>query len=104
MTALTEHPASGADVLVVGGGPAGCAVAIPLARNGARVVVVERNPATRPYGFANLISPRSIDALDELGVTTQQWAVLASLSRPHITKGMGINEMCDYLRVSRQSL
>lgn len=63
-----EHSASGADVLVVGGGPAGCAVAIPLARSGAKVVVVERSPATRPYGFANLISPRSIDALDELGV------------------------------------
>ncbi len=58
----------------------------------------------RIHQSANLIHKKGSAALDQLGVTTQQWAVLASLSRPHITTGMGINEMCDYLRVSRQSL
>jgi geranylgeranyl reductase family protein len=65
---LTAHPSTVADVLVVGGGPAGTASAIQLADAGHRVTVVERNPARRPYGFGNVVSAHALALLDRLGV------------------------------------
>ncbi|MEA2520094.1 MAG: binding domain, partial [Chloroflexota bacterium] len=41
------EPPERADVVVVGGGPAGAAAAIGLARRGRAVVLVERAPAWR---------------------------------------------------------
>lgn len=63
---LTAHPSTVADVLVVGGGPAGAATAITLARSGHRVTVVERNPFRRAYGYANVVSAHALDILRRL--------------------------------------
>ncbi len=55
-----------ADVLIVGGGPAGYATAIELARRDRRVLLVDRgDPATGP---AMLVTPRAIAAARRLGV------------------------------------
>lgn len=43
-------------------------------------------------------------AVDEFGITTQQWAVMGALSRPAAAGGMSVNELAQFLLVSRQSL
>ena len=50
------------DVVVVGGGPAGAVAAHAAARNGARVLVVERSPH-RPPRCTGLVGPRLLDLL-----------------------------------------
>jgi len=57
-----------ADVAIVGGGPAGAALATLLARRGRRVVVFERAPAYRWHACGVFSSPASIDALRRIGV------------------------------------
>ncbi|MDQ3127515.1 MAG: NAD(P)/FAD-dependent oxidoreductase [Chloroflexota bacterium] len=56
------------DVLVVGGGPAGAALAIGLARLGRHVVVVERAPAWRWRACGVFTSRATVGALARLGV------------------------------------
>lgn len=55
------------DFAVVGGGPAGCAAAITLARQGARVGLLERSaaPAFKP---GEIIDPAIFSALEDLGL------------------------------------
>jgi DNA-binding MarR family transcriptional regulator len=43
-------------------------------------------------------------AVEEEGLTTQQWAVLGALSREKTQGGMSIGELARYLMVSRQNL
>jgi DNA-binding MarR family transcriptional regulator len=43
-------------------------------------------------------------AVEEEGLTTQQWAVLGALSRDKAVGGMSIGELARYLMVSRQNL
>ncbi len=57
------------DVLVVGGGPAGAAAAIGLARRGRLVVLVERAPAWRWRACGVFTSPATARALGRIGVT-----------------------------------
>lgn len=61
---MTAHPSAVADALVVGGGPAGTAAAIRIARAGHEVVVVERGPAPKACG--GLLTPRAVAAVDRL--------------------------------------
>lgn len=56
------------DVLVVGGGPAGAATAIALARRGRDVLLVERAPAWRWRACGVFTSPVTVAALRALGV------------------------------------
>jgi flavin-dependent dehydrogenase len=58
-------PANAVDVLVVGGGPAGCAAAIAVAGAGFRVALVDR-PRVSPLGEA--LAPAGTAVLRELGV------------------------------------
>ncbi len=61
------HPNATADVLIVGGGPAGASAAIQLARAGRRVTIVERRVgAHRSCG--GLLTPRAVTALRDLNV------------------------------------
>jgi DNA-binding MarR family transcriptional regulator len=43
-------------------------------------------------------------AIEEEGLTTQQWAVLGALSRPQAVQGMKLGDLARYLMVSRQNL
>ena len=56
------------DVLVIGGGPAGAAVAIRAARGGARVTVFEKGERGRDKVCGDGLTPRAVRALAELGV------------------------------------
>jgi DNA-binding MarR family transcriptional regulator len=43
-------------------------------------------------------------AVQDEGLTTQQWAVLGALSRPEADKGISVGDLARYLMVSRQNL
>ena len=56
------------DVLVVGAGPAGSVAALVLARGGARVALVDKARFPRDKACGDLVGPRGVQLLDELGV------------------------------------
>jgi len=56
------------DVLVVGGGPAGSIAALVLARAGASVAVVDKARFPRDKACGDLVGPRGLQVLADLGV------------------------------------
>jgi geranylgeranyl reductase family protein len=56
------------DVVVIGAGPAGSTAALVLARGGARVAIVDKTTFPRDKACGDLIGPRGVRLLDELGV------------------------------------
>jgi DNA-binding MarR family transcriptional regulator len=58
----------------------------------------------RLYQCANMLHKTGTKAVEEEGLTTQQWAVLGALSRPNVELGMSVGDMARYLMVSRQNL
>ena len=56
------------DVLVVGAGPAGSIAALVLARSGARVALVDKAGFPRDKACGDLVGPRGLQVLDDLGV------------------------------------
>jgi flavin-dependent dehydrogenase len=67
------------DVAVVGGGPAGAAVAIHLARAGREVVVLERSPAWRWRAAGVFASPAAVAVLRRTGLDE---ATIRRVTRP----------------------
>jgi len=65
---MTDDPLRGADVIVVGGGPAGAATAWALARNGIDTLVVDRARFPRSKPCAEYLSPQAARFLSEMGV------------------------------------
>ncbi|MEU6313572.1 FAD-dependent monooxygenase [Streptomyces sp. NPDC047014] len=63
------------DVLVVGAGPTGLALAVDLARHGVTALVVERAGALFPGSRGKGLQPRTLEVLEDLGVLD---AVLAA--------------------------
>lgn len=61
-------PANDAEVIVVGGGPAGSTVAFLLARAGCDVLVVDRASFPRDKPCSEYLSPQASRILNELGV------------------------------------
>ena len=59
----------GFDVVVAGAGPAGSVAALVLARGGARVALVDKAAFPRDKACGDLVGPRGVGLLDELGVT-----------------------------------
>jgi geranylgeranyl reductase family protein len=57
-----------ADVAVIGAGPAGSAAALVLARAGARVALVDKAAFPRDKACGDLVGPRGLQVLDDLGV------------------------------------
>ncbi|WP_112244949.1 FAD-dependent oxidoreductase [Kribbella monticola] len=66
------------EVLVVGAGPVGLAVAASLAAHGRDVTVVDRQAAGANTSRASVIHPRTLEMLEELGVSKR----LTELGRP----------------------
>lgn len=58
----------------------------------------------RLYQCANMLHKTGTRAVADLGLTTQQWAVLGALSHPQVERGMSVGELAEYLLVSRQNL
>jgi DNA-binding MarR family transcriptional regulator len=58
----------------------------------------------RLYQCANMLHKTGTRAIEEEGLTTQQWAVLGALSRPQAGAGMKLGDLARYLMVSRQNL
>ena len=58
----------------------------------------------RLYQCANMLHKTGSRAVEEEGLTTQQWAVLGALSRPKADGGMSVGDLARYLMVSRQNL
>ena len=56
------------------------------------------------YQCANMLHKTGSRAVQDEGLTTQQWAVLGALSRPEAAQGIGVGELARYLMVSRQNL
>ncbi|KOV30553.1 FAD-dependent oxidoreductase [Streptomyces sp. H021] len=56
------------DVLVVGAGPTGLALAVDLARSGVAALVVERSGSLFPGSRGKGLQPRTLEVLDDLGV------------------------------------
>lgn len=73
-----EHSDDRAEVLVVGAGPTGLALAIELARRGVDCRLLERNDRTVRSSRALAISPRTLQVFEDMGVLDD---VLAEGSR-----------------------
>lgn len=58
----------------------------------------------RLYQCANMLHKTGTRAVENEGLTTQQWAVLGALSRPEAVGGMSVGDLARYLMVSRQNL
>jgi DNA-binding MarR family transcriptional regulator len=58
----------------------------------------------RLFQVANTLHTKGTQAIEEFGVTTQQWSVLGALSRPQAADGMSIGDLSRFLLVSRQNL
>ena len=56
------------------------------------------------YQCANMMHKTGTRAVQDEGLTTQQWAVLGALSRAEAADGMSIGELARYLMLSRQNL
>src|ERR1700761_4732779 len=56
------------DVLVLGGGVAGCAASIALARKGRNVTLIEREPAPRHKVCGEFLSGEALEDLHALGI------------------------------------
>ncbi len=66
--AQTEHMAERVDIAVIGGGPAGAAVAMRAARAGASVAVFEKAGPGRDKVCGDGLTPRAVAALHELDI------------------------------------
>jgi DNA-binding MarR family transcriptional regulator len=59
----------------------------------------------RLYQASNLLHKQGTRYVQDFGATTQQWAVLGALARPHVeAEGMTVKDLIEYLDVSRQNL
>lgn len=58
----------------------------------------------RMYQCANMLHKTGTRALDDHGITTQQWAVLGALTRQTFAGGAAVGDLAAFLLVSRQNL
>lgn len=55
----------------------------------------------RLFQLGNLLQRQSVQ---QLGITTVQWAVLGAMSQPKFSSGIPLSDLGDYLLVTRQNL
>ena len=58
----------------------------------------------RLYQTANLLNKTGTKALEDHGVTTQQWAVIGALADSRSSPGISVGDLAGLLMVSRQNL
>jgi DNA-binding MarR family transcriptional regulator len=58
----------------------------------------------RLYQCTNMLHKTGTRAVEEEGLTTQQWAVLGALSRHEAAQGISVGDLARYLKVTRQNL
>lgn len=59
----------------------------------------------RLYQTSNLLHKVGTRAVSDFGATTQQWAVVGALARPHErVRGMTVKDLIEFLMVSRQNI
>ena len=68
------------DIVVVGAGVGGLAVATLLARAGHRVTVLERFDAPKPLGSGLMLQPTGLAALERLGLRDEVTALGARIT------------------------
>jgi 2-polyprenyl-6-methoxyphenol hydroxylase-like FAD-dependent oxidoreductase len=64
---MTQLPRN-TDVLIVGAGPAGLALAVTLAQLGVDHVIIDTKPAAAPGSKAAAVQPRTLEYLDRVGL------------------------------------
>ncbi len=102
MTADTRR----VEALVIGGGPAGAAAAITLARSGADVLLVERRAFPRPKVCGGCLGPRAIACLHDLGLdpTRIDGAMLLDRVRVHVAGTDAVLPLPEGVAVDRSDL
>ncbi|WP_343240935.1 MULTISPECIES: FAD-dependent monooxygenase [unclassified Streptomyces] len=80
-------PPAGTDVVVVGGGPAGLALALALVRLGVRTTVLERSAGGRRDFRGESLSPDGVRLLDRCGVLEQLRAIALPVRRLEVADG-----------------
>jgi geranylgeranyl reductase family protein len=73
-----------ADVLVIGSGPAGTAAALPLAREGMRVILADRHTFPRDKACGDALIPDALAALSSLGLRDRVLGVAERVSEIRI--------------------
>jgi DNA-binding MarR family transcriptional regulator len=59
----------------------------------------------RLYQASNLLHKTGTRSLNDVGATTQQWAVLGALARPGVVEaGLNVKALIEFLLLSRQNL
>lgn len=72
------------DVIIVGAGPTGLALALDLQRRGIRFCLLEKLAAPMPFSKANTLMSRTLEELDRLGVIEEMFASGIALSAARI--------------------
>lgn len=58
----------------------------------------------RLYQSANMLHKTGTKALEDAGITTQQWAIMGALTRSGVENGIAVGDLTRFLMVSRQNL
>src|SRR6218665_1322192 len=84
--------------------PEGIAMENPMVQENSTRMDLANRLFFRLYQCANMLHKTGTKAVEEEGLTTQQWAVLGALSRPNAEAGMCVGDLARYLLFSRQNL